>query len=79
MMEMAARARTAVASDTKTINKHLNEIDPNVTLKAIKAMGKENQAMLRTIQCGGGLSKVKLTEFGKLSKHRLRLLWRPLV
>ena len=63
-MEAVARARTEAASDTKTINKNLKEIDTNVTLQAVKKMTKEDQAMLRTIQCGGGVSKVELLEFG---------------
>lgn len=64
VLESVARARTAAARDTKSINKHLKEIDFNVTMKAAKKMDKEDQAMLRTIQCGGGISKIELMEFG---------------
>ena len=68
-MESVARARTAVARDTKSTNKHLKEIDLNVTMKASKKIDKEDQAMLRTIQCGGGISKIELTVFGNREKN----------
>ena len=64
VMESVARARTAAARGTKSIDKDLKEIDPNVTMKAVKKMNKEDQGMLRTIQCGGGISKIELMEFG---------------
>ena len=48
VMEYAARARTAAACDTKSINKYYNEIDSIVTLKATKSMTKEDHAMFKT-------------------------------
>lgn len=42
------------------MNRGLEEIDGQVTLSSRKTMSTEEQAMLRTIQCGGAISKIEL-------------------
>ena len=64
VLEAAARARTKAANGTKTINRGLEEIDRQVTTAGTNSMTEEDQAMLRTIQCGGGISKVELQAMG---------------
>lgn len=64
VFEAAARARTKAAQGTKTLNRGLEEIGGQVTLSSRKTMSTEHQAMLRTIQCGGGISKIELQAMG---------------
>lgn len=64
VLEAAARARTKAAQGTKTLNRGLEEIDAQVTLNCRRTMSTEDQAMLRTIQCGGGISKIDLQAMG---------------
>ena len=53
VLDIAARARTQAACDTKSTNENIKEIDKEVTMKAVETMTKEDKAMLRTTQCGG--------------------------
>jgi hypothetical protein len=62
--ELATKARTAGRAWTKTINHNLHEIDRWVTMKATVKLNDEDQAMLRTVHCGGGVAKVELHAIG---------------